>query len=716
MRVSIFLLAAAFLPGFSRADSAPAGCEARAEVRETLHEKLNPQDLDKLKFADRAAREYAVLAALIEKYPQEMQPRNLLIDFVRSSESDQLAALQDDYRKQAAAHPDDPVILYSAARALENRDTPESIRLLESALAKDQNFAMAKLELAHIYSAGKRVDKPKSAEYLKTFFAICPASTTRTAQWLLGKSPDKDLQSSVAAALRKQLDNAKDRDALLTFDILWGLEFRTRPVQDHPAERQRVAADLKRLESLNIKPDNDWFNLLRSGYKQCGASQDTITAFEDRVLRELATSQTAYGILYDRFKKAHPEPKDQKDGPAWAAYTPVYREALKTWIRNFPDVTWLSRNTWFFEIYDDENLTEKDGLAALDRYLKGAEYSRTDFNTYFAAAQFLIEHKWQPKRALEFLHKAEPLMGEEWWAVKDDNLSQEDAEGHAKSELYYRQQLDGFILLAARLANRPAEEQSIRASIEGALPTNPRYVSGYWNNRARLAVLDNRKADALAYYQLALQTRVSPPGPWHGRTIDDLNAESRALWKELGGTDTAFVAWSKPPAARAEELKEGRWEKPTKTVPAFELADLSGKTWKLTTLEGKSVLINLWATWCGPCNQELPHLEELYKKVKDRADFQILTFNVDEELGLVEPFMKEKGYTFPVLPAYSLINGLFDNGWGIPQNWIIDPHGKWRSTQLGYGSEVDWEGAMIQRLEEVRKPEAASTPAGGGDN
>ena len=69
--------------------------------------------------------------------------------------------------------------------------------------------------------------------------------------------------------------------------------------------------------------------------------------------------------------------------------------------------------------------------------------------------------------------------------------------------------------------------------------------------------------------------------------------------------------------------------------------------------------------------------------------------------------MKDKGFTFPVLPAYSLVMGLLD-GVGIPQNWIVDPQGKWRWTQIGFGAEADWGGDMIQRLEQVKKSEMAA--------
>jgi len=109
---------------------------------------------------------------------------------------------------------------------------------------------------------------------------------------------------------------------------------------------------------------------------------------------------------------------------------------------------------------------------------------------------------------------------------------------------------------------------------------------------------------------------------------------------------------------------------------------LSGKTWRLKDLAGKKVFINVWATWCGPCQGELPHLQKFYEKVKDRSDIQVLTFNLDDDLGLVAPYMKEKGYTFPVLPAVSTVVTLLD-GFAIPQNWLIDPEGVWRWKQIG---------------------------------
>lgn len=709
MRLLFCLTATISLGGACYAGSSLAGCEARSEVRQTLRVKLKDSDLDKLKFADRAARLHQVLEDLIAQYPSEVEPYKRLINFVRYSEPDQFDALQERYRKEAATKPDDPVAAYAAALALYQKDTPESIRLLESARAKAPDFAWTALELANIYSGGKRVDKKKSAEYLAAFFSLCPSSTEGTARWLLGKVGDTALQARVTAAFRERLAKETDPETLRQYETLWGLEFRSRPPQQHAALREQVKADLKRLEALDVKKDADWMALLKNGYKQTGDSEATLTSLEDRIVREYPASEPAFGILYNRWTKSHKEPEDNKDGAAWAVYNAAYKEARKGWIRDCTDVAYLSRSDWFYTIYDDDTISEKEGIAAADHYLKAsADYDPPESSPYSNVAEFLIQHKWQPKRALELLHKARPLLESELQRQsQNDNVAADAAEDPANREIYERQNFASLILQAARLAGRPAEAQALRLSVEGTLPSFKKRESGYWLNRARLAALENRKADALTYYQLAMQTRIAPPSPWRGKLRDDLANESRALWKEMGGTEVAYAVWSKPPAAKSEELKEGRWEKPKKTLPALEIADLSGKTWKLATLEGKSVLINLWATWCGPCNAELPHLEELYKKVKDRSDFQILTLNIDENLGLVEPFMKEKNYTFPVLPAFSFVTGLLD-GFGIPQNWIVDPHGKWRWTQLGFGGEPDWVGDMIRRLDQVKKSETGA--------
>jgi thiol-disulfide isomerase/thioredoxin len=703
MRVLAAVLLAAVCPALFAQSPALPGCEAKPEVRHVIDQKLANKALENMKFTDRLALKHQVLEGLIAQYPRELEPYRQLIQATRYDDPDGYTVLTARFVKQAEQHPDDPLALYVAALALNGRDTPRSIQLLEQAKSKAPDFAWPNLTLAAIHAKGILADKKKSAEELAAFFTACPSSTDATAQRALNRTGSADLQARVAVALRARLAKETEPKRLQEYATLWGLEFRSRPPQEHDALRKQVAADLKRLESMNPKPDAEWLAFLKDGYKQSGASAETVTAMEERVIRAFPHSEEAFRIVDKRWDKDHKEPEDQKDAAVWAKYTAESETAVKGWIAQFTESRYLQHTYWFYTIDDDQGLSETEGLRALDDFLAEATvYERPGPWTYINAASFLVEHKWQPERALDLARQ-----GEKWVAVerkinRDDNITAEDAKDRDEQQIYVEHEMAGTILRAAKLAGKPEEAERIKASIETPVPDDVKIVSSYWLNRARLAAIEGRKADALTFYQQALYTRRRTPQPYHGKLQDDLLDEASAVWKDTGGTEVAWTVWKTPPASKATELAEGRWEKPTKAMPAFELADLAGKTWRVKNLEGKSVLINVWATWCGPCQAELPHLEKLYEKVKDRSDIQIVTLNIDQDLGLVAPFVKEKGFTFPVLPAYSFVLSLLDSV-GIPQNWILDPKGAWRWSQLGFdASDPNWADTVVAKLQSVK--------------
>lgn len=255
-----------------------------------------------------------------------------------------------------------------------------------------------------------------------------------------------------------------------------------------------------------------------------------------------------------------------------------------------------------------------------------------------------------------------------------------------------------------RVGNKQAA-RALREEIPSEETGRPEDDIPVWAVRAKLAEIEGRKADALAYYQHALTIRTKEPLKRLDRVDDALLADAKRLWEELGGTEEAWDTWRRTSKA-PRELVEGRWEEPNKPLNPFELSDLGGRTWKLQALEGKTVFLNLWATWCGPCQAELPHVQTLYEKLKDQPQFEVLTLNMDQELGLVEPYLDEKEFTFPVLPAYVYVNSVVDSlGIGIPQNWIIDGKGIWRWQQIGYDPTTkDWVGDMLRKLDAAAEP------------
>ena len=703
MRIFVPLLLAASPALFAQSKLTIPGCEAPPEIRQVLEDKLGEKVTANMKNSDQEPLERQVLGDLIAKYPRELEPHRRFIRDISWMDPEAYPAVVDTYVKQAEQHPDDPLALYLAATVLNGKNTPRAIQLLEQAKSKAPDFAWPDLMLANIHASGELADRKKATVEIASFFTACPSSTDGYAQWTLSRAGTPETQAHVAAALRASLAKETDPKRLQAYATLWGMEFRTHPPQEHDALRKQVAADLQRLESMNPSPDAGWLIFLRDGYKQSGASAETVTAMEDRVIKTFPHSEEAYGIVYDRWKKTHKEPEDQKDVAAWKEYNAEYYAALKTWMAQFTEDRGLQHSYWFYAVSSDPDIPESEGLRAFNDYLaEVTDYNAPSSWNYLSAASFLVEHKWQPERAIELARVAQ-----KWVAVgrahgTNDNRTPDEAKEQQEQDTYVDQELAGIILRAAKLAAKPAEAESLKASIEAPPPTDTKMLSGYWLNRARLAALESRKADALTFYEQALFTREQTPQFYRGRLQDDLLEEARAVWNDTGGSEVAWSVWKTPPAGKTQELAEGRWEKATKTMPAFELADLSGKTWRLKNLEGKAVLINVWATWCGPCNMELPHLQKLYEKLKDRPDVQIVTFNFDQDLGLVAPFLKEKGFTFPVLPAYSFVLSVLDSV-AIPQNWILDPKGAWRWSQLGYdASDSQWADTVIAKLQTVK--------------
>jgi peroxiredoxin len=105
----------------------------------------------------------------------------------------------------------------------------------------------------------------------------------------------------------------------------------------------------------------------------------------------------------------------------------------------------------------------------------------------------------------------------------------------------------------------------------------------------------------------------------------------------------------------------------------FTLTDLQGKTWTLSDLRGKVVLVNFWATWCPPCRKEMPDLQALYDNFRDQG-LVILAIS-DEETGKVTPFLAERKITYPVMLDGGKVHTLFQVE-GIPKSFVYDRDGK----------------------------------------
>ena len=120
----------------------------------------------------------------------------------------------------------------------------------------------------------------------------------------------------------------------------------------------------------------------------------------------------------------------------------------------------------------------------------------------------------------------------------------------------------------------------------------------------------------------------------------------------------------------------------------FTLKSKSGKNIKLSEYRGQVVLINFWASWCGPCRAEMPMLEELYKKYKGLG-FVVLGVNVDDKKSKADALLKKIPVSFPVLyDAEKKVTELYGVA-AMPSSYFVDRDGKLRQIHKGYRPEYD---------------------------
>ncbi|MFH0761559.1 MAG: TlpA disulfide reductase family protein [Bacteroidota bacterium] len=138
----------------------------------------------------------------------------------------------------------------------------------------------------------------------------------------------------------------------------------------------------------------------------------------------------------------------------------------------------------------------------------------------------------------------------------------------------------------------------------------------------------------------------------------------------------------------AQEQDSSNLLKVSDDMPEFTLKTLDGNTVSSDDLYGKVVLINFFATWCPPCNLELPLLEkDIWAKYKDDENFVLLVIDREEPADKVAPFVKKKKFTMPFyLDPKREVYGLFATKF-IPRNYLFDKEGRLMLCSKGFSKE-----------------------------
>jgi peroxiredoxin len=139
-------------------------------------------------------------------------------------------------------------------------------------------------------------------------------------------------------------------------------------------------------------------------------------------------------------------------------------------------------------------------------------------------------------------------------------------------------------------------------------------------------------------------------------------------------------------------------DKQRKAAPDFTLKDSNGKDFKLSDYKGKIVLLNFWATWCGPCKIEIPWFIEFEQKYKDRG-FAVLGVSMDDDgWPVVKPYLEQKKINYRVAMGNDSVGNLYGGVDSLPTTFIIDKEGRVASTHVGLVGKNDYQNEIDQLL------------------
>ncbi len=519
-------------------------------------------------------------------------------------------------------------------------------------------------------------------ESIRAFTARCPQDVD-VFQYIR-RVEDIPTLRELTALFRHAVENRDTVGVAAVYPNLWAAEFRVANPKDFEQLRVQIRKDMDRIRKLDPTNINQHRSLAQ-GYELLGDS----AAAES--LRARKAPPRTYNSDLEAFQKSHDFAAALSNGELLTA--------TERWVKDWPQET----NAWYWRLIAIDS--KKDAAAAdivkAGEDLLAVEARQTPAwnpNPYaLHVAKVWENHDIRLRDCISLARQAIAEMDREPKSIDDRHsidalvASYRQENGLAAA---HRFQAYGVIAGAARkLEDFPAAD-AVVAEMKSWFDSHPGNYVDPWNiyhkQAAQLAEAEQRKPDALAHYQM-------------GRHDEKTQAHALALWNQLGGTSEGFdLFWKRPDPPKIPSIATValEWTKMEQSLAALHSPDLTGKIWTIADLKGKTTLINIWATWCGPCRDELPSVQKLYDQVKDRTDIQVITISTDENPGMLAPFLEKEHYTFPVLPAKTLVDDLVPE-LSIPRTWIVDSSGTLRAERVGYYAG-DWPDHMLEKLQSVR--------------
>ena len=157
------------------------------------------------------------------------------------------------------------------------------------------------------------------------------------------------------------------------------------------------------------------------------------------------------------------------------------------------------------------------------------------------------------------------------------------------------------------------------------------------------------------------------------------------LYNRLSGEVELSGIATTPQATEYTGEAVSETEEQPSLAPDFTVYDLDGNAHKLSDFQGKPVLLNFWASWCGPCQMEMPDFQDYYEKFGEQVHFVIvnLTDGQQETVESASAFIEEKGYTFPVYYDTDIDAAAKYGVSAVPVSYFINAEGRFVAWAQG---------------------------------
>jgi thiol-disulfide isomerase/thioredoxin len=590
------------------------------------------------------------------------------------------------------------------------------------------------LALSSARSRAKPPDESGAVDALEKFAALCPDSLDHDALDRIASVGSESLKRKTATAVRTRIAGQSGAQELAAWPDLWQLEFQLAPTAQHDAVRQRIRADLVRLRSLETEADDLRLDSLRQGYAL--VTDDTGRRWaQEELMRRRPLSRAAAEAAIERWHDENPPPR--RDAPAEEQRQHRRRAlaASESWIVRWPnfDAAWRPRLSAAMGIPDlpvEQVAALAKGLAAFmernpdltlgftdapvlplaarlaesgadlpaaamltGRGLRmAAERMESDLQSKMVPAGLDVRsndqiERWMARRTMVLVHAKS---GHPKEALAELDIYRKEVAAHNPADLQALWRGWPGLVDAAIAAKRNDVARDAIARMASALaiesPSTPQqkirramHESGWWEARAKLAAAETRSLDALGFY---LRASAAVPADNNPAARENLLALARTLWASLGGSPEGFSAYR----TENRDADGSRWLTVGTRMPDSPLIE---------GLPGKTTFINVWATWCGPCQAELPFVQRIYDSLRDKPGVRVLTLNIDDNPGVIEGYMKQRGFTFPVIAAREYVEGQLKVD-GIPRNWIVDSEGVLRLERQAGVSESFVQDVLAQ--------------------